>query len=153
MIVCTYGIVLYFCAVHSIVEPRYQRTYSPFLWYYDSDIPKKFHLENSVAYFPSSLSLFFTFCSSFCRIRSLFFTLSTLSCPYHSLFSLFLRYFIFFSDDDYESTEGVNVYKLSRSEYFWAMFNAGSISECWEILKDGKEISRAHNMFYCHLIS
>lgn len=102
---------------------------------------------------PSSLSLFFIFCSSFCRIRSLFFTLSTSSCPYHSLFSLFLRYFLFFSDDDYESTEGVNVYKLSRTEYFWAMFNAGSISECWEILKDGKEISRAHNMFYCHLIS
>ena len=39
--------------------------------------------------------------------------------------------------DDGSPEEFTNVYKLSREEYFWNMYNSSSFSECWEILKEG----------------
>jgi hypothetical protein len=81
-----------------------------------------------------------------CSFLSVFVTTPSLSLlPLSSLSPLLfipspsLPLHFLLSDDDYENTEGVNVYKLSRTEYLWAMLNAGSISECWEILKDGEE--------------
>lgn len=45
---------------------------------------------------------------------------------------------IFSKDSDDDSPEEfTNVYKLSREEYFWNMYNSSSFSECWEILKEG----------------
>ena len=53
------------------------------------------------------------------------------------LYNLF-HYNIFSSDSDDDSPEEfTNVYKLSREEYFWNMYNSSSFSECWEILKEG----------------
>lgn len=50
----------------------------------------------------------------------------------------FYHFYIFLSDsDDGNPEEFTNVYKLSREEYFWNMYNSSSFSECWEILKEG----------------
>ena len=62
------------------------------------------------------------------------------NCINSALFIFFnLYYFNIFSldSDDGSPEEFTNVYKLSREEYFWNMYNSSSFSECWEILKEG----------------
>ena len=41
-------------------------------------------------------------------------------------------------DDSEDDDEKLDIYKMTRKEYFWSMLTASSFAECWSTFKDGE---------------